>query len=100
MTSLASTLGAGAVTAFNVAFTLLQIPIGVIGVPLGVVVLPSLSREAAVGRGRGVRRLLTRALRLLVYVMVPIAALAALARASRSSTSCSATAASTRRPST
>ena len=50
VTSLATTLGAGAVTAFNFAFTLLQIPIGVIGVPLGIVVLPSLSREAAAGR--------------------------------------------------
>ena len=46
VTSLATTLGVGAVTAFNVAFTLLQIPIGVIGVPLGVVALP-----VAVARG-------------------------------------------------
>ena len=44
----------GSVTAFNVAFTLLQIPIGLIGVPLGVVVLPSLSRVAALGEPRGV----------------------------------------------
>ena len=44
---LAPALGTGAVTAFNFAFTLLQIPIGVIGVPLGVVLLPSL-----VARGR------------------------------------------------
>ena len=34
---------------FNFAFTLLQIPLGIIGVPLGIVVLPSLSRDAAVG---------------------------------------------------
>ncbi len=47
VTALATTLGVGAVTAFTIAFTLLQIPIGVIGVPLGVVLFPSLSREAA-----------------------------------------------------
>ncbi len=78
VTSLASTLGTGAVTSLNVAFTMLQIPIGVIGVPLGVVVFPSLSREAAVGREQGYIDLLTRALRLLIYVMVPISAIAAI----------------------
>ena len=74
VTSLATNLGVGAVTAFNVAFTLLQIPIGVIGVPLGVVVFPSLSREAATGRDPEFVSLLDRALRLLIYVMVPIGA--------------------------
>ena len=80
VTSLATLQGAGAVTSFNVAFTLLQIPIGVIGVPLGIVVLPSLSREAAVGREREFVAMLVRALRLLVYVMVPIGALFAIVR--------------------
>jgi len=78
VTSLASTLGTGAVTSLNVAFTLLQIPIGIIGVPLGVVVFPSLSREAAVGRDASYVDLLTRALRLLVYVMIPISAATAI----------------------
>ncbi len=80
VTSLATLQGPGAVTSFNVAFTLLQIPIGVIGVPLGIVVLPSLSREAAVGREPEFVAMLMRALRLLVYVMVPIGALFAIVR--------------------
>jgi putative peptidoglycan lipid II flippase len=80
VTALASTLGAGAVTDFNYAFTLLQIPIGVIGVPLGIVLLPSLSRDAAVGREVEFSALLTRALRLLVFVMIPIAGLAGVLR--------------------
>jgi putative peptidoglycan lipid II flippase len=80
VTSLASLLGAGAITAFNVAFTLLQIPIGVIGVPLGTVVFPSLSREVAIGNDVQYVALLTRALRLLVYAMVPVAALMAILR--------------------
>jgi putative peptidoglycan lipid II flippase len=80
VTSLASLLGNGAVADFNFAFALLQIPLGIIGVPLGIVVLPSLSREAAVGREGGFAELLTRALRLLVYVMVPIAVLTAVVR--------------------
>lgn len=80
VTALASLLGAGAVSDFNYAFALLQIPLGIIGVPLGIVVLPSLSREAAVGREDAFASLLTRALRLLVYVMVPISILTAVVR--------------------
>ncbi len=69
-TSLATTLGAGALTAYNVAFTILQIPIGIIGVPLGIVLLPSLSRAAALGQTDAFGQLVTRALRLLLYVML------------------------------
>lgn len=80
VTALASLLGDGAVSDFNFAFALLQIPLGIIGVPLGIVVLPTLSREAAVGNEASFAALLTRALRLLIYVMVPIAVLTAVVR--------------------
>ena len=80
VTSLASSLGAGAITAYNIAFAILQIPIGVIGVPLGVVVFPSLSREVALGRVSEYVGLLTRALRLLLYVMLPLGGLLAILR--------------------
>ena len=72
VTAIAAGLGAGAITAFNFAFALLQIPIGVIGVPLGIVLLPSLAREAATGGDEVFRRVLVRALGLLAFVMVPI----------------------------
>jgi putative peptidoglycan lipid II flippase len=75
MTSLATTLGDNALVVFNFAFSLLQIPIGVIGVPLGVVLLPSLAREAATGGMEAFRRLLVRGLSILAYVMIGIAAL-------------------------
>jgi putative peptidoglycan lipid II flippase len=80
VTALASLLGDGAVSDFNLAFAVLQIPLGIIGVPLGIVVLPSLSRDAAVGREGAFASLLTRALRLLLYVMIPIAVLTAVVR--------------------
>jgi putative peptidoglycan lipid II flippase len=80
VTSLASTLGAGAITAYNIAFSILQIPLGLVGVPLGVVVFPSLSREVAIGRASEYVTLLTRALRLLLYVMLPAAGLMAILR--------------------
>jgi putative peptidoglycan lipid II flippase len=75
MTSLATTLGDQALAVFNFAFSLLQIPIGVIGVPLGVVLLPSLAREAATGGMEAFRRLLVRGLSMLGYVMIGLAVL-------------------------
>ena len=58
-----------------------------IGVPLGVVLLPSMSREAARGGdGRRSGALLVRALRLLVFVMLPITALGDRRLRTRSST--------------
>jgi putative peptidoglycan lipid II flippase len=75
MTALASSLGEGAVSTFSIAFALLQIPIGIIGVPLGIVIFPSISREHATGETASYVSLVTRAVRLLVFVMVPIAAL-------------------------
>ena len=80
ITALASGLGVPALAAFTIAFTLLQIPIGVIGVPLGVVLFPSLSRQAASGGEDEFRRLLTRAVRLLIVAMIPVAVLAAVLR--------------------
>jgi putative peptidoglycan lipid II flippase len=80
VTALATTVGVGAVTAFTVAFTLLQIPMGLIGVPLGVVLFPSLSREVASGRHAAFIGLLGQALRLIAFVMLPVAVLTALVR--------------------
>jgi putative peptidoglycan lipid II flippase len=79
-TALASGLATGAVTAFNVAFTLLQIPIGVIGVPLAMVILPSMSRELVRGGVEEYLRLVTRAIRLLLFVMLPISAVGMVVR--------------------
>jgi putative peptidoglycan lipid II flippase len=75
VTAIASTFGDGGISAFQLAFVLLQIPLGVIGVPLGVVLLPALSHEAAVGNAVEFAGLVSRALRLLLFVMVPIAGL-------------------------
>ena len=79
-TALASGLATGAVTAFNVAFTLLQIPIGVIGVPLAMVILPSMSRELVRGGVEEYLRLVTRAVRLLLFVMLPVTAIGIVVR--------------------
>jgi putative peptidoglycan lipid II flippase len=72
VTSIASGLGVGAITAFNYAFTLLQIPIGLIGVPLGIVVLPSLAQHVALARLDDFAALISRAIRLTLFVMLPV----------------------------
>jgi len=68
-TTLASTVAAGAVSVYTIAFTIFLIPIGVIGMPLGVLLLPSLSRAVAAGDVRGFGSLLVGAIRMLVVVM-------------------------------
>jgi len=75
MTALASSLGEGAITSYSIAFALLQIPIGVIGVPLGVVILPSISREHALGATAAYVSMVTRAVRVLIFVLIPISAI-------------------------
>jgi putative peptidoglycan lipid II flippase len=67
-TSLATTLGASAVVAYTVAFTILQIPLGLVGFPLGVVLLPSLSRAMAEGRMADFGELMERSLRLVLWL--------------------------------
>lgn len=46
-TALASGLATGAVTAFTLGYTLLQVLVGLLGLPLSVVTFPSLARAAA-----------------------------------------------------
>jgi putative peptidoglycan lipid II flippase len=80
VTSIASTLGSGAITILNFAWTLVLIPIGVVGVPLGAVVFPSLARDHATGSTEAYVSLVTRATRLIVFVMVPLTGLAIVLR--------------------
>ena len=75
MTSLASTVAVGAVSAFNIAWSLFQIPMGVISIPLGIVIFPALSREYAVGNTGMYVALIARATRIILFVMLPIAAI-------------------------
>ncbi|HYK95861.1 MAG TPA: murein biosynthesis integral membrane protein MurJ [Candidatus Dormibacteraeota bacterium] len=80
MTAIASGLGAGAVSAYSIAFSLLQIPLGVIGTPLGIVTFPSMARELALGRTSHYLEILSRSLRILAFVMLPLTALGMVLR--------------------
>jgi len=79
-TALASTVAVGAVVSYTVAFSVLQIPLGVIGLPLGIVLLPSMSRALALGQETEFSELVTRALRLLLWLMAFVAAVGIVAR--------------------
>jgi putative peptidoglycan lipid II flippase len=74
-TLLASSLPEGSVTAYNYAFQLMQVPVGVVGVSVAVALFPRLSRDAALGRLREVRNQLAQALRILLFVAAPLTAI-------------------------
>jgi putative peptidoglycan lipid II flippase len=79
-TALASTLAVGAVVSYNVAFNVLQIPLGVIGLPLGIVLLPALSRALAKGEEAEFGQTIVSSLRLLLWAMLLVAAVGIVAR--------------------
>jgi putative peptidoglycan lipid II flippase len=73
-TVLASGLPAGSLTAYNYAFQLSQIPVGVIGVSVAVALFPTLSTDAALGRIGDIRRQVAAAVRILIFVAAPLTA--------------------------
>jgi putative peptidoglycan lipid II flippase len=79
-TALATTVAVGAVVSYTVAFSVLQIPLGVIGLPLGIVLLPAMSRALAKGDEAEFGTMVVRALRLLLWVMTVVAAVGIVAR--------------------
>lgn len=79
-TTLASALGPGAITAYTVGFTVLQLPLGLIAVPLGIVLLPTMSRALAVGERASFAAMVDRSLRLLAYVMLFLSAVMMVGR--------------------
>ena len=74
-TILASGLPEGSLTAYNYAFQLSQIPVGVVGVSIAVALFPTLSREAALGRVGEIRRQVSAAIRVLLFVAAPLIAI-------------------------
>ncbi len=67
----ASWLEDGTAYRLNIAFRLMQLPLGIFGVALGTVTLPALSRAAAQGRSDEFRSLLAKGLRLALLLTVP-----------------------------
>lgn len=74
-TVLASGLQEGSLTAYNYAFQLSQIPVGVVGVSIAVALFPTLSQDAALGRKGEIRRQVAGSVRLLLFVAAPLTAI-------------------------
>jgi len=70
----ASFLGNGPVSWLNIAFRLMQLPIGLFGVAIGTVTLPLISRHAARGDADAMRTSIRQALELVALLCVPAAA--------------------------
>jgi putative peptidoglycan lipid II flippase len=73
-TVLASGLPEGSLTAYNYAFQLSQIPVGVLGVSVAVALFPTLSRDAALGNVGQIRSQVATSLRVLIFLALPLTA--------------------------
>lgn len=69
----ASSLGNGPITWLNIAFRLMQLPLGVFGVAVATVTLPLISRSAATGNTREFRGALAHSMRLVMLLTIPSA---------------------------
>jgi putative peptidoglycan lipid II flippase len=65
-------------TYYMLAFTALQIPVGLLGVSMGIVLLPPLSQAIARNDRDRFGRLADQSLRMLVYIAIPLAGLMAV----------------------
>ncbi len=70
-TVFASSLGDGPVFWLNIAFRLMQLPLGLFGVALGTVSLPLLARMVAIGNTGAFRSELARSMRLSFLLTIP-----------------------------
>jgi putative peptidoglycan lipid II flippase len=69
----AASLGNGPVSWLNIAFRLMQLPLGIFGVAIGTVTLPLVSKSAAVGNKDEFRAILANGMRLAFLLTVPSA---------------------------
>src|SRR5881394_992256 len=69
----AARLGDGPVSWLNIAFRLMQLPLGIFGVAIGTVTLPLVSRSAALGNKTEFRGALAHAMRLVMLLTIPSA---------------------------
>jgi len=69
----AARLGDGPVSWLNIAFRLMQLPLGIFGVAIATVALPLVSRSAALGNKTEFRGALAHAMRLVMLLTIPSA---------------------------
>src|SRR5207237_8334305 len=67
----AAGLGNGPVSWLNIAFRLMQLPLGIFGVGIGTVTLPLVSKSAAIGNTAEFRAILERGMRRAFRLPIP-----------------------------
>jgi putative peptidoglycan lipid II flippase len=78
--NLASRLGAGAITAYQVATTLHMVPITLIGVAISTAIFPRLTEQLAHGQVQLFKRQVRTFLRVIIWMALPVAVIAFLGR--------------------
>lgn len=73
MTNIASRLGAGAISAFDWGWRLMQIPQTLIGTAMGIVIFPTLASLSATGDEQGKKVAMSGALRFILLASIPSA---------------------------
>jgi putative peptidoglycan lipid II flippase len=73
MTNIASRLGAGAISAFDWGWRLMQIPQTLVGTAMGIVIFPTLANLSALGDIDGKRSAMSGALRFIMIASIPSA---------------------------
>ena len=79
-TNLSSRMGAGAVRSFNQATSLHQMPINLIGVAISTAFFPKLTEELGSGDKREFYNTFRKALRMIIWISLPVAAIAFFTR--------------------
>ncbi len=79
-TNLSSRMGAGAVRSFNQASSLHQMPVNLIGVAISTAFFPKLTEELGAGDDNEFFNTFRKALRMIIWISLPIAAIAFFTR--------------------
>lgn len=79
-TNLASRLGAGAITHYNNAFTLHNAPIMLIGTAISTAAFPAMNNRLSQGRPDLFRKEFLRVLRVMIWIIMPVAVICFFAR--------------------
>lgn len=79
-TNLSSRMGAGAVRSFNQASSLHQMPVNLIGVAISTAFFPKLTEELGSGDKREFNNTFRQALRMIIWISLPVAVIAFFAR--------------------
>lgn len=71
-TNLASLLPPGTVSAVNRSYRLFQLPIGIFALAIAVAVFPTLADQVALKKWEDLRRVVSQAVRMVIYITLPV----------------------------